>query len=300
MAKEIIEADLKRVRELCEEIVGDVYFEIERMGGLTNHTYHVTMKDGKDYAVRIPGDGTEELIVRADERVSTKLACDLDIDAKCLYFGDDGSKVTEYIPDAVTMSADSLKAEIHIKQMAEIFKMLHTSGVDTGIPFEVFDMAAGYEKIIAENNVTIYEDYSSIKETVMKIKEEIDRTCDISIVPCHNDALCENWVTQGKAGRMYLIDWEYAGMNDGIWDLADVSIEAGYDHALDEKLLKEYLGRELEDIDWKHFLANKIYVDFLWTLWAKTRVPYDGKPMEDWAAERYTRLKNNIKEYQSI
>lgn len=300
MAKEIIEADLKRVRELCEEIVGDVYSEIERMGGHTNHTYHVTMKDGRDYAVRIPGDGTEELIVRADERVSTKLACDLDIDAKCLHFGDDGTKVTKYIPDAVTMSADSLKEEIHIKQMAEIFKMLHTSGVDTRIPFDVFDMAAGYEKIITENNVTIYEDYRSIKETVMKIKEEIDRTCDISIVPCHNDALCENWVTQGKAGRMYLIDWEYAGMNDGIWDLADVSIEAGYNHALDEKLLKEYLGRELEDIDWKHFLANKIYVDFLWTLWAKTRVPYDGKPMEDWAAERYARLKNNIEEYQNI
>lgn len=300
MAKEIMEADLGRIRVLCVDVLGENYSEIERMGGLTNHSYHVTMKNGKQYVVRIPGDGTEELIIRADERKSTKLACDLDIDAKCLYFGNDGSKVTEYILDAVTMSADSLKEEIHIKSMAEIFQKLHTSGVDTGVPFEVFDMASGYEKIIAENDVEMYADYPYIKETVMDIKAEIDSKCDIHIVPCHNDALCENWVTQGKTGRMYLIDWEYAGMNDGMWDLADVSIEAGYDRGLDEKLLKEYLGRVIEDIDWKHFLAAKIYVDFLWTLWAKTRVPYDGQPMEDWASERYARLKNNIEEYRKI
>lgn len=301
MEKEIIGADLERVRELCKNVIGGgVYEKIERMGGLTNHTYHVTMSDGAEYVVRIPGEGTEELIVRADEKVSTKLACDLDIDARCLYFGEDGSKVTVYISDAVTMSAESLKEEAHIRQMAEIFKKLHTCGTDTGVPFEVFDMAAGYERIIAENNVAMYEDYGDIKEMVMKIKAETDSICDISIVPCHNDALCENWVTQGKAGRMYLIDWEYAGMNDGIWDLADVSIEAGYDHALDERFLEEYLGRKVGDADWKHFLANKIYVDFLWTLWAKTRVPYDGQPMEDWADERYARLKKSIKEYRDI
>ena len=43
-----------------------------------------------------------------------------------------------------------------------------------------------------------------------------------------------------------------------------------------------------------HFMANKVFVDFLWTLWAKTRVPYDGQSMEDWAGSRYRRLKANI------
>lgn len=300
MAKEIVKADLEKVEKLCKKVVGKNYCTIERMGGLTNHTYHVTLEDGKEYVVRIPGEGTEELIVRSDEKKSTRLACDLDIDAQCLYFGEDGSKVTEYILDAVTMSADSLKQKCHIRQIAEIFKKLHDSGADTGVAFDVFDMASGYENIIAENKVTMYADYPEIKNVVMKIKAEVDHTCNIRIVPCHNDALCENWITQGSEGRMYLIDWEYAGMNDGMWDLADVSIEAGYDHALDEILLKEYLRREVEEIDWKHFLAGKIYVDFLWTLWAKTRVPYDGQPMEDWAEERYARLKRNVKEYRNI
>ncbi len=300
MLKNIDEKDLGKVRVLCRDVLNDVYCNIEKLNGRTNHTYQVTLENGKKYAVRIPGEGTEELIVREDEKVSTKLACDLNIDARCLYFGKDGSKITEYIPNAVTMSADLLKEDIHIKQVAEIFRRLHGCGEDTGVAFEVFDMASGYEDIISDNHVSMYGDYQMVKMRVMEIKTEIDKCCSMKKVPCHNDPLCENWVMQGTDGRMYLIDWEYAGMNDGMWDLADVSIEAEFDYGLDKKLLKEYLGRNPENADWKHFLANKIYVDFLWTLWAKARVPYDGQPMEDWAVERYERLKKNIAEYQDM
>ena len=70
------------------------------------------------------------------------------------------------------------------------------------------------------------------------------------------------------------------------------------DAALDEQLLEAYFEREIDVNDRKHFLAAKIYVDYLWTLWAKARVPYDGQSMKDWALERYTRLKRNLVEYQ--
>ena len=78
------------------------------------------------------------------------------------------------------------------------------------------------------------------------------------------------------------------------------AIEAGFDKECDHMLLGAYLEREPTVTDEKHFLASKIYVDFLWTLWAKTRVPYDGQPMEDWAVERYTRLKSFINEYKAL
>ena len=291
-------AENAAVKQLLEKVLKtDDYSAISRMGGLTNRTYKVTVL-GEDYVVRIPGEGTEELINRRDEMVSTRLACDLGVDAELLYFGEDGSKVTRYIKDAVTMSSETLKTDENIKRMADIFKKVHTSGVNTGVPFEVFEMAGGYEKIISDNNVPMYDDYDEIKKHVMAVKNEIDALINAEKVPCHNDPLCENWVLGGE--RMYLIDWEYAGMNDGMWDVADVSIEAGFDAVCDEKLLTAYLGRTPDEKDKKHFLASKIYVDYLWTLWAKTRVPYDGQPMEDWATERYTRLKGFINEYKSI
>lgn len=299
MAKEIVKEDIPKVRELLAKVLGtDGYADISRMGGLTNHTYKVTLDNGEEYVVRIPGEGTEELIVRSDEMISTKLACELGVDAEMLYFGENGAKVTRYIPNAVTMSSETLHEERHIKQMAEIFRKMHSCGVDTGVPFEVFEMAEGYEKIIFENSVAMFDDYAEIKSRVMEIKNEVDASADIKKVPCHNDPLCENWV-EGD-GRMYLIDWEYAGMNDGMWDVADVSIEAGFDDECDELLLGAYLGRAADVNDKKHFLASKIYVDYLWTLWAKARVPYDGQPMEDWAQERYARLKGFIGEYGKL
>lgn len=299
MAKDILEQDLAPIGAMLKQVLGvDSYASIRRMGGLTNHTYHVILKDGSEYVVRIPGEGTEEMIVRSDEKISTKLACDLGIDAEVLYFGDDGSKVTRYIPNAVTMSSETLKEPKHIAQMAEIFKKLHTCGVNTGVPFEVFDMAASYEKIIADKNVPMYDDYEAVKAIVMEIKAQVDASASIPKVPCHNDALCENWVVGDD--KMYLIDWEYAGMNDGMWDLADVSIEANFNAQHDLQFLRSYLGKEPEITDLRHFLASKLYVDYLWTLWAKARVPYDGQPMEDWATERYARLKENINAYKAI
>lgn len=299
MENEIIREDVPQIKELIRKVLGtDSYAGLSRMGGLTNHTYKVTLENGEEYVVRIPGPGTEELIVRSDERISTGLACDLGIDARMLYFGENGTKVSEFIAGAVTMSAETLKEPGHIRQMAEIFKKLHSCGVDTKVSFEVFDMAEGYEKIIREKEVGMFDDHREVKEEVMRIKAEIDAAVEIRKVPCHNDPLCENWVE--GSGRMYLIDWEYAGMNDGMWDLGDVSIEAGFDDAHDEMLLSAYLGRKPDTMEKKHFLASKIYVDYLWTLWAKARVPYDGQPMEDWAVERYMRLKSFIQTYNNI
>ncbi len=295
----IIEKDLPLVADLLKKVLGkDDYSDIARLGGLTNHTYHVTFANGEEYVVRIPGDGTEELIVRSDEEKSTRLACELGVDAKMLYFGKDGSKVTEYLKNAETMSSETLKDPVHIAQVADVFNVMHSCGKDTGVPFEVFDMAAGYEKIISDMKVPMFPDYGESKAKVMKIKAEIDATINAKKVPCHNDPLCENWVV--SKGRMYLIDWEYAGMNDGMWDIADVSIEAGYSDKEDMLLLEKYLKRVPTLSDKKHFLASKLYVDFLWTLWAKARVPYDGQPMEDWAVERYARLKDNLQKFETL
>ena len=297
--KEIVESDIGRIKELLKKAVGTgSYASLERMGGLTNHTYRVALADGREYVVRIPGEGTEEMIVRADEKISTELACKLGVDAKMLYFGDDGSKVTEYIPHAVTMSAGAFHNKDRIRALTRIYRTIHDCGADTGVPFEVFDMAANYEKIIRDMNVPMFGDYEEQKSKVMRIKEETDEAVHPAKVPCHNDPLCENWV-EGD-GRLYLIDWEYAGMNDGMWDVSDVSIEAGFDAEWDEILLAEYLGHVPSLAEKRHFLANKIYVDFLWTLWAKTRVPYDGQPMEDWAQERYARMKDNIIAYEAL
>lgn len=298
MSRALIKEDLEKISCLMNDELSEGQIKsVERMGGLTNHTYKVTLASEKVYVVRLPGKGTEELINRADEMISTKLACEIGIDAPMLSFKKDGTKITEYIENAETMSSETMKEKDIICKAAAVLKKLHDSGVNTGVAFEVFQMAENYEKIIKNNQIDMYDDYLEIKEIVFQMKKRIDSYGKADLVPCHNDPLCENWIL-GKEEKLYLIDWEYAGMNDGMWDLADVSIEASYETMHDELLLKEYLGKEPTERERERFVANKVYLDFLWTLWGKTRVPYDGQQMEDYAFERYERLKKTLKYFE--
>ena len=45
--------------------------------------------------------------------------------------------------------------------------------------------------------------------------------------PCHNDLLNANFIDDG--GRLRIVDWEYAGMGDVFFDLANFSINHGLD-----------------------------------------------------------------------
>ena len=300
LIRKIEEVDIPKLHNLMALVFGNSEWrDIKRLGGMTNHSYKITRDDGQEYLVRIPGDGTEEMINRLDERKSTELACNLDIDSQLLYFGDDGRKVMHFIHDPQPMNEKVMQRKENLLQAAEIFRRLHTCGVDTGVRFEVFEMAALYEKIIREGGVDLYDDYDEVKQTVMDIKAEVDKDGEAQKVPCHNDSLMGNWVIDSD-GRLYLIDWEYSGMNEAMWDLSCLSIEATYTEENDKDLLDAYYGREATLDEHKYFVAAKMYVDYLWTLWGLTRVPFDGQFMQDYADERYARLKENIEAYKKL
>ncbi|MEG1630295.1 MAG: phosphotransferase [Erysipelotrichaceae bacterium] len=270
--------------------------EIVRLGGLTNKTFKVATNKGT-IIVRLPGPGTEELISRKEEKISNMLACELGIDPGIIYFDDTtGDKISNYVEDAITMSPETLKEEKHLIQVAQILNKLHKCNVNTNIIFDVFGMAKDYEDFMVNNKVSLFKNYAMYKEQVYLIKEKLNRY-NQKLVPCHNDPLCENWISGN--GSMYLIDWEYAGMNDAMWDIADVSIEAMLNEKEDLLLLENYFGRNITIDEKISFLANKIYLDYLWSLWGKTRVPFDDT-MEDYANERFERMKTNIKKIEVL
>ncbi len=300
LVREIEKNDIPKLQELMKLTFGeDIWIDIRRLGGMTNHSYRITRTDGRQYLVRIPGEGTEEMINRADERKSTELACRLGIDAPLLYFDDTGRKVMEFIRDPQPNSAEMMQKPEILRQAAEIFRKLHTCGADTGVRFEVFEMAALYERIIRDGGVAFYGDYEAVKQAVMDIKAEVDRDGAAPRVPCHNDSLVDNWVIDGN-GKVFLVDWEYSGMNEAMWDLSCLSIEAEYTPEHDAMLLEAYYGRTPTVDEQKRFVAAKTYVDYLWTLWGLTRVPFDGQFMQDYADGRYERLKKNVEAYRKL
>lgn len=274
----------------CRENEINEIFPLE--GGLTNKNFRFSCK-GKSYVYRNPGEKTEELINRHDEKISTMLANELEIDAPLIDFdADTGVKIARYIEEAETMTMETVRKEENMAAIAEVLYRLHHCGKDTGVAFDVFAMAEKYEALIKEEEVALFEGYKEVKEIVTAIKKEQEK--NRHLVPCHNDPLCANWI-KGRDG-MYLVDWEYAGMNEAMWDVADVAIEAGMSREEEEKFLQYYYKRELMEKEKQSFAANKIFIDFLWALWGKTRVPVEGDAMEAYALERFERLKQNLKE----
>lgn len=295
--KVILKEDLEIIQTLAEKYFeGQTIENISRLGGLTNHTYCVAFQT-KRYVFRLPGEGTEKMINRHNERISTELACGLGIDAPLIMFDDQtGIKIAEYIEESETMSPETLQDPDTIKDVAAVLRKLHLSGIDTKVPFDVFGMAEEYEQLIRSYKVSLFEDYGDIRGKVFLIRQRMKGGS--TLVPCHNDPLCENWIKTEK--RMYLIDWEYAGMNEGMWDVADVAIEAHLNEKASDLLLDAYLGHKADKDEKMNFTANEIYLDFLWSLWGKTRVPFDGGTMEEYALERFVRLKKNLEKYEAL
>ena len=287
------QSDLSEITRLMEErfgedIIGDVIW-LDK--GLTNRSYKVAVKSGV-FVVRLPGQGTEELINRKDEYVSNKIACDLKIDSDLLYFDTStGVKISAYITDALTMSPELLRQKPNIIMAAQLLKKLHECKTDSGVDFNVPEKINDYEAYLKKNGIGFYDDYYTKKQEILKVADMFSKSPDAK-APCHNDPLCENWVYGDN--RMYLIDWEYAAMNDPMWDVAVVSIESSMGIDEDQVLLSSYLGNNVTKSDMIRFLANKVLLDFLWSLWGKTRIPVSGMEMEEYAKQRYERMVGNF------
>ena len=284
-----------RIRKLCEEIFPDVKEPIRiinKEGGLTNHNYQVVV-DKTPYIFRLAGPGTNELINRSEEKICTEAASALEIDAPLIYFdADTGEKVSRYIEGSITMSPELLNESKNMEAVANLIRKLHSFKVQVPVKFDVFEKIKHYESLIKKTMPDCFwDDYESIKTIVNALQEEVE-SLNIETFLCHNDPLCENFITTEQ--RMYLVDWEYAGTNDPLWDVADVIIEANYTKEKEEEFINYYFRREATPSELRRILINKVFLDFLWSLWGLQRYS-SGVDLYDYATERYLRAKENIK-----
>ena len=93
---------------------------------------------------------------------------------------------------------------------------------------------------------------------------------------------------------MWIVDWEYSGMNDPYWDLGDLSVEASMPEDAEMAMLQGYFGRDPSARDVGRMNMYKALCDLLWTLWGLIQFMNEN-PVEDfWAysIERFTRCIN--------
>lgn len=114
-----------------------------------------------------------------------------------------------------------------------ILRKLHISKEKMKNIFDIYSKIELYEKLSKQKNALFFKDYYNIKERVYLLKDIID---DIKLVPCHNDTVSENFI-KNRENKMYLIDWEYVGMNDPMWDLVAYCLENNFTENEEELLV---------------------------------------------------------------
>jgi thiamine kinase-like enzyme len=266
-------------------------YKATRLGGLTNLVFKLETRDG-NLILRVPGEGTSEYIDRAVEMHNARSAADAGVSAKVLY-GDpqSGLMVTQCIDDIVTMTSELFRTRPGSPaRAAHAFKQLHTSAGAFRFRFELFSMIESYLKVLSTKDLTLPEGYHDVVAASGPIKEALERN-PVKLAPCHCDPLAENFLDDGK--RMWLVDWEYSGMNDPMWDLGDLSVEAAFSPDQDREMMEAYFDGRPPAEATARMVIYKAMCDLLWTLWGLIQ-HVNKNPVDDfWAysINRFERCK---------
>jgi thiamine kinase-like enzyme len=260
---------------------------LERLGGLTNAVFRAG-----DAVVRLPGRGTEEYIDRANEAIAAREAAAVGVSPE-LIFVDSGSgvMVTRFIEGAETMSPERFRTRPGAPERAgEAFRRLHDSGARFPVRFELFAMINDYLRLLSTKDVALPEGYHDVVAAAEEIRHALDASA-VAPVACHCDPLCENLLDTGA--RMWIVDWEYAGMNDPLWDLGDLAVEGGFDDAAREAMIQAYFGREPRPEERGRIVIYQAMCDLLWTLWGLIQHANDNPAEDFWAysVNRFARCK---------
>lgn len=238
---------------------------ITRLGGLTNLVFRVDA-GGKSYCLRLPGKGTEEYINRANEEQAARQAAGAGVSPAVLHFdATTGLMVTAFVRNAVTMSESLFKTRPGAPARAgRAFRRLHDSGANFPFRFELFDMIDGYLKLLSAKDVQFPPGYHDVLKESETVRSALAARA-LPVVACHCDPLCENFLDTGE--RMWIVDWEYSGMNDPMWDLGDLSVEGAFDPAQEAQMIEAYFGGRPSPAQLGRIAVYKAMCDLLWTLW---------------------------------
>lgn len=259
---------------------------IDQIGGLSNKNFKVTLND-KQYVLRVPGIGSEGMVVREYEEQNSILGSKMGINAPVLYFNKDtGIKLAEYIRNAETLNPATIQRKSHLRQIASLYHRLHQSNVRFNNDFNVFHEILKYEQLMLHAHGKMYDGYDEVRDYVLSLEDRLNEL-GVQLKPCHNDAVPENFIKDDE-GRIYLIDWEYSGMNDPFWEFAALFLESEFEEDNQEYFLDCYFENNLPTEAREKILIYEILQDILWSIWTVVKEA-QGDDFGSYGLDRFNR-----------
>lgn len=215
-------------------------------GGMTNLNYLV-IADGASYVLRIGGNATDLLgIDREAEYAASTLAAGLGIGPEVIAFPRPEAYLVTRFVEGEPISPDALRDPSILAQIAGALRRLHAGDRIPG-HFSAFRMVERYAAIAAQFGVAPPAAFARVQGELRRLERALYPLGENEVVsvPCHNDLLNANFLWDAE--RIWIIDWEYAGMGDRYFDLANLSANHDFSEQDDHALLGAYFGLTAPD-----------------------------------------------------
>ncbi len=235
--------------------------------GLTNVSFKFSVNK-HEYVYRHPGGTADSLIDRRTELYVQYKAKELGLDDSLIYMDPSGWKISHFIQHIIP--CDTLHNPLHLKQAMEYIHKTHDIPLSEEV--KLFDNVVEGKKLMTIASNTKGNLFKEFKELIEKI-DTIDKyvkiereKLGIDLVVCHHDVYEPNFITTEEKD-FYLIDWEYAGINDPIDDICGIITRYDYSEETRDFLLESYYGRKLTHEEYRHAKGQAILTAFYWLNW---------------------------------
>jgi thiamine kinase-like enzyme len=214
-------------------------------GGITNQNFRVDVAD-ESFVLRICGEATDLVGVNRDAEYSASQAAGQSGIAPQVFYRilPESYLVTHFIKGQPVLPEVMGKPE-NIRRVAEAIKQFHALPLTLPTTFSPFRRVEQMTRVSLARGASFPKNFDWLVERMCEVENAFLRDPFVPR-PCHNDLLNANFLVgdslQGNDGRIYILDWEFAGMGDIYFDLANFASHHRFDGDQVRVLLECYFG----------------------------------------------------------
>ncbi len=233
-------------------------------GGMTNSNFAVE-HGGERFFVRIGNDIPMHGVIRWNEVAASRAAHAAGISPEVVH-DEPGVIVLRFI-EGKTLTAEDVRERSQLERIVPLLRRCHDDVPahfrGPVLAFWVFQVLRSYAQTVTTDGGRLAERIPGLMAIAGMLEEAVG---PIRLVFGHNDLLAANLVDDGD--RLWLIDWDYAGLNSPLFDLAGLASNSELPPEDEAWLLQTYTGTPVTDELWRRYSAMKCASLLRETMWS--------------------------------
>lgn len=257
--------------------------------GMTNRSFFFKCRNIA-YIMRIPGEGTDQLINRAEEAHVYNLIRGLGICDDVVYIdAETGYKVTVFLDDIRVCDPNN---DDDLRVCMDKLRSFHQMKLKVPHTFDLQQKIDFYESLW-DGAPSTYQDYLKTKKSVLALNDYVKRQNPVFSLT-HIDAVPDNFLIQNTPDSdeiVQLIDWEYASMQDPHVDIAMFAIYSLYDRTQLDNLINIYFENSCDRATRVKIYCYVALGGLLWSNWCEYKQKL-GVEFGEYALRQYRYAKD--------